>query len=258
MKANGVTTLTPGQTITIPKAGGGLLDPLNPNATNPLFNPNYVQEQMAVSGSNEPYRGQPAVLGKYNEAFKSNIEIGGGLNFNAPVTKTSGGYLPSPTRTPQFGQLDGGTSRFNEPLPLPQNQPIGAKVGAQIYTGFQTPTSSTPPNPNQADESRFVQPPRANPSAVVPQGYVYTGGNDPLAVQQRAIWNMQAGASPQRALELAQNRVIPLTRNQVWNMKANQRRRNASQEQPQAVAPVAVNPLVGNAVNTNISWRVGG
>ncbi len=190
--------------------------------------------------------------------------VGGGANrsvgygYTAPVpsmtvnpytgSNTYGPGLPPPPSPVNSGFQTPPTSGFMSPRPANQNAlALGANTFIPQNTGIPQNTTI---NQNYIPPSNNVA-----TNTVLPAGYVYTGGNSPEAIAQRQIWNMQAGASPERALQLAQNPPIRLTRDQIWNMKAQQRRRQQAQEAPVA-APV-VSPVTGNAVNTSMSWRIG-
>ncbi len=242
LQTNGLKTLTAGQTIKVPtfgQVGGGIYDPSNPNAGNPFANGSYVREQLAVSGSNEPYRGQPLT----QPVNMQNISTGGG-GFNAiPV---------------------------NNRLTQANYQPPQQQLGAQVSNSFQqsAPFLTQSMLPAQPRGSNTVIPPNNGinngattpnggssnlpPSNTLPANYVYTGGNDPLSVEQRRIWNQQAGGT-------GDERVFLRTKQDIWNMKANQRRRNSNRgnNASPVPAPEVIQAPNGNAVNTSLSWRVG-
>ena len=253
MKANGVTSLTLGQTLKIPNFGkvGGGLGLSQPNAMQLLTGNYNIANTLpqgaigytGISGSNEPYRGQP--IGIQSATLDNASITGGGAQKVNPSLIQNGFTGDEPPQAGYAGFQTPTTNGFRVPqgqMVLGQNTVIPANNGIPQGVGNSNLGTS-----NGSGGS-------AAPSAV------YTGGNTPEAIAQRALWNQQAGASPERALELAKNPPVRMTRGQVWEMKANQRRRQGGKGGGAVTAVTAVPPVPimgGNAQNVNVSWRVG-
>lgn len=245
---------------------GGLYNPLKPNQTNPLYNPNYVPEQMVVSGVNEPYRGQPT--GVPTGLENSRVTGGGAQKVN-----------PSLVRNPFNGGVGGGMSPYGEPLPLTgysqspapfmtqsmlptrmtQQQMLqatngGTAVQPQLRLGANTPIPVNNGIPQNSTINSSQNSGASSTSPTLPAGYTY-GSDAALDAEQRKLWNIQAGGTGNEQVRL-------LSKQDVWNRKANSRRRQQSkgdegQTNNGYVAPEVISTPSGNAVNTSLSWRVG-
>lgn len=122
-----IQSVSQGQYINVPSV----------NANNPLFNPNDPTEQMSISGSNEPYRGQSPALSLYG----SSLGDGPGA-----IGKLGENVLPTPAVN----------NRFYTSRPYGNNNAIEGEGQADIgigggFTsgGYPSPESYQPPvNPN--------------------------------------------------------------------------------------------------------------
>lgn len=226
------------------------------------------------AGDNWAKLGNPQQLMAMNPGVP---KLSQGQTIWRPSTTSSGsvyvppGGVPNAPRPPVFGPPKppgyGGapfmTAAMLPQAPLPQN----------LYGPPTTPVPQQgPPNVNHSfnpnvninyGSSNNPTPAPTTPTTTLPQGYVYQGGMSAEAIEQRRQWNLAAGGDP-AIYNDPNNRVFITTRAQVKAMKdANRRRREMKGESIGGGAGVNASAMsgnqgnLGNAVNENVSWRVG-
>ena len=191
----------------------------------------------------------------WRPAATGNVYVPPGGVPNAPRPPTFG-----PPKPPGYGAAPFMTAAMLPQPALPQN----------LYGPPTTPGQTQGPpnvnhsfNPNVNINYGMSNNPTPAPTTTLPSNYVYQGGMSPEAIEQRRQWNLAACGDP-AIYNDPNNRVFITTRAQVKAQKdANRRRREMKGEAIGGGGGVNASAIMGNegnlgnAVNSNTSWRVG-
>lgn len=250
LAANGIKTLTPGQTIRIPSTPSYTTVPT-------VGYGGTVQNFYGAIGSAFGAKGQS------NIAPTGSFLAGGGSAALAVSQPTYG-----PPRPVSGSFISGAGQVYRPPV-----QTTGGMLSPEknVVTGRPVlPTGSFVSGSGGVNLQGQSAGTTAAPAAAArPTG---TYADNPAA--WRAYWNASATAGRDVAATAAPAPVHIPTRAEIWNIKANQRRRRAAEEGgdmntnnwwngiPQTPVPVTptIDPTLqnlGSAVNTALSWRVG-
>lgn len=178
---------------------------------------------------------------------------------------------PAPTNFSTANSFGGWTPQ----LAAQQNAALSPSNGLSLYQ--QSERTQTPINPVTGGVNSFQSGTQVNnqpglqvllngsvaqsggggggapTSVALPPNYVYTGGNDPLSVEQRRLWNIAAGGT-------GNERVFLMSRDQkraIGDAKRRRRMRGNNEAAQSVVAVPEVPTTQGNMVNSALSWRVG-